>query len=133
MISPGDRNTLIDKARALTELGEYEKALINLDMAIDQTPKDIELLNEKKDVLKRLRRHDAVITTSDRILSLDHRNIDAFYDKASALFALEKYGRAVDSLLCSSSDQASSQMRGQYTGTRSSVFFVCRLDRKPSR
>jgi tetratricopeptide (TPR) repeat protein len=59
-------------------------------------PDNLEVLNQKKDALKVLGRHEDVIFACERIIELDPKNVYALRDKAEAFENLDRLEEAVD-------------------------------------
>jgi Flp pilus assembly protein TadD len=96
-------NTLINKALALDNLGNYTQAIQYLNKALAIDPKDVDVLNNKGSALGRLGDHTQAIQYFDKALDIEPRDVKALGNKALDLYrlgnctqAIQYYNKALD-------------------------------------
>lgn len=85
-----------EKARALSNLCEYERALVYYDKALELDEDDVFALNGKTAALNKLKRYEQSLEIIERGLELNSSDIMLHINKAEALFELKHYRDAID-------------------------------------
>lgn len=85
-----------EKARALSNLGKYEQALVYYDKALELDKDDIFALNGKAAALNKLEKYAQSLEIIERGLALNSSDVMLHINKAEALFELRHYRDAID-------------------------------------
>ena len=80
---------------ALLRLCKYEQAISYYDETLNETPKNIEALNNKGSALTKMGHYEEAINFYDMVIDIDSKNFQALNNKANALTNLENYGTAI--------------------------------------
>ena len=80
---------------ALLRLCKYEQAISFYDETLNETPKNIEALNNKGSALTKMGHYEEAINFYDMVIDIDSKNFQALNNKANSLTNLENYGTAI--------------------------------------
>ncbi|MEE9535137.1 MAG: tetratricopeptide repeat protein, partial [Nitrosopumilaceae archaeon] len=80
---------------ALLRLCKYEQAISYYDETLNETPKNIEALNNKGSALTKMGHYEEAINFYDMVIDIDSKNFQALNNKANALTNLENYGTSI--------------------------------------
>ncbi len=99
-INPHDKLVLIDKGHALNKLKRYEEAIQCLSESLGLRSKllskstnnflEVEALMALGSSFKRMKLYDATIPVYDQVLSIEPKNTDALFNKATSLMGLHR-------------------------------------------
>jgi membrane associated rhomboid family serine protease/Tfp pilus assembly protein PilF len=68
---PGDASVLADRARALVEIGHFDKALNDINKVIEQHPKDRLAIMNKASIYHKMQKDDLAIAEMDKAIALE--------------------------------------------------------------
>ncbi len=68
---PTDASVLADRARALVEIGRFDKALDDINKVIEQHPKDRMALMNKASIYHKIKKDDLAIVEMDKAIALE--------------------------------------------------------------
>jgi tetratricopeptide (TPR) repeat protein len=86
-----------DKAVAARNLGWNDDALNAIESAISMDPKDLRLLEEKRDILRQMEDHEGVVGVCNYFLRMQPNHLPSLRIRGHSLARLGKYGAALES------------------------------------
>jgi tetratricopeptide (TPR) repeat protein len=95
--NPQDHDLVImatNKAIDLTELGDYDNAMLSIDAALSINPNHADAYLYQGDILDRQGKYEEALEAYDKAIALDPNYVDAYNDKGESLSALGKYDEA---------------------------------------
>ena len=107
-IRPDEYEVLYNKAIALTQLEQYEKAVATYNQAIHFNPNYPEALNNKGAVLQKVGRYEEAISAFNRAITFRPDFHEAFYNKGLSLSRSGRHEQAIvayDSAIAIKSDK----------------------------
>ncbi|MDP9415355.1 MAG: tetratricopeptide repeat protein [Pseudomonadota bacterium] len=70
-LGPGNVYTLLKRARAFTQLAQFDQALADVQAALDRQPEDTEALGAKAQLLARAGRETEALAAADKLVTLE--------------------------------------------------------------
>ncbi|QWD90900.1 tetratricopeptide repeat protein [Polynucleobacter sp. MWH-Braz-FAM2G] len=95
VLTPQNGVAYSNKGNILKELGQYEEALKNYDIAIQLMPGYAETYNNKANALQDLHRYEESIIWYDKAIAINPQYVEAFCNKGNALEWLGRHQEAM--------------------------------------
>ena len=95
-IDPNDTDAINNKGLVLSDLDQYDEAIMLYDKAIGIDPNHTAAISNKGIALSELRQYDEAIKLYDKVIGIDPNYTDAIANKGNTLSNLSRYDEAIE-------------------------------------